>query len=107
MTPNNKQDKAAIAMAAATAWLDQNGFGFEYIPPHQIKIGPLNFWPGSGTITFDGEDQKRPEKGLEGLAAALGSDQMHGYLRHYRRTPDDVVRVNPFAEKERVGFTPK
>lgn len=80
----NKEDSAANAMTEAVAWLNQNGIRFEFLPPYQLKIGPLNFWPRRGTITFDGEDQKRPEKGLDGLAAVLDSDQMYGYIHHWR-----------------------
>lgn len=103
----NKQEKAINAMAEAAAWLDQNAIGYEFIPPHQIKIYCINFWPGRGTITVDGEAEKRPEKGLDGLAAVLDSDQMYGYLRHCRRAPIEGEQVNPFAEIEKVSFTPK
>lgn len=102
----NKQDNAAIAMAEAVAWLNQNGIRFESLPPYQLKIGPLNFWPGRGTITFDGEDQKRPEKGLDGLMLLLESDRMYGY-RHYWQPLTDGEQANPFRQIEIAGLPPK
>ncbi|MDD4911062.1 MAG: hypothetical protein PHP57_02095 [Sideroxydans sp.] len=95
----NKQDNAAIAMAEAVAWLNQNGIRFESLPPYQLKIGPLNFWPRRGTITFDGEDQKRPENGLDGLVLLLESDRMYGY-RHYWKPLAEEAQVSPFRQIE-------
>lgn len=102
----NKQDNAAIAMAEAVAWLNQNGIRFESLPPYQLKIGPLNFWPVRGTITFDGEDQKRPEKGLDGLALLLESDRMYS-CRHYWQPLTEEVQVNPFRQIEIAGLPSK
>jgi hypothetical protein len=93
----NKQDNTAIAMAEAVAWLNQNGIRFESLPPYQLKIGPLNFWPGRGTITFDGEDQKRPEKGLDGLALLLESDRMYS-CRHYWQPLTEEVQASQFRQ---------
>lgn len=93
----NKEDNAANAMAEAVAWLNQNGIRFESLPPYQLKIGRLNFWPGRGTITFDGEDQKRPEKGLAGLELLLNSEEMYGYIRHWRPL-DEESQANPFHQ---------
>lgn len=73
MDTMTKQDKAANAMAETTAWLDAKRIGYRFIPPHQIKVGEINFWPGRGTITIDGEDQKRPVKGLEGFIRILNA----------------------------------
>ena len=50
----NKEQLAALAMKEAMAWLDQRGVYYQHFPPDQIKIGPINFWPRSGTITVDG-----------------------------------------------------
>lgn len=102
----NKQDNAANAMAEAVAWLNQNGVRFESLPPYQLKIGRLNYWPGRGTITFDGEDQKRPEKGLDGLALLLESDEMYGY-RHYWQPLTENSQANPFRQIEIAGLPPK
>ncbi len=59
----NKEQLAVLAMKEAMAWLDQRGVYYQHFPPDQIKIGPINFWPRTGTITVDGEDQRRAEKG--------------------------------------------
>jgi hypothetical protein len=68
---NNKEERYANAMKDAIAWLDERGIPYHHLPPYQIKIGALNFWPGKGTITIDGDDQRRPEYGLAGLEAIL------------------------------------
>lgn len=68
---NNKEERYAVAMRDAIAWLDEIGIPYHVLPPYQIKIGALNFWPGKGTITIDGNDQRRPEKGLAGLEEIL------------------------------------
>lgn len=102
MDTNTKQDVAANAMAEATAWLDQNGIGFRFIPPYQIKIDQINFWPGRGTITIDGDDQKRPEKGLDGLELLLNSEEMYGYIRH-RQPLDKASQANPFRKIALAG----
>lgn len=68
---NNKQDRHTKAMMEAMAWLDERGIPYHHLPPYQLKIGILNFWPGRGTITVDGETQRRSEKGIAGLEAIL------------------------------------
>ena len=79
----NKEQLAALAMKEAMAWLDQRGVYYQHFPPDQIKIGPINFWPRTGTITVDGEGRRRAEHGLAGLEAILAEATTH---RH-RRTP--------------------
>lgn len=71
MTMLNKKELAANAMKDAMAWLDERGVVYLHLPPHQIKIGMINFWPGKGTITVDGEQQRRDGKGLAGLESVL------------------------------------
>jgi hypothetical protein len=70
----NKEQLAALAMKEAMAWLDQRGVYYQHFPPDQIKIGPINFWPRTGTITVDGEGQRRAEKGLAGLNSILAAN---------------------------------
>lgn len=70
-TAKGKLDRSATAIQDARAWLGGRSIRYLYLPPHQLKIGPLNFWPGTGTITIDGESGRRPEKGLDGLATLL------------------------------------
>jgi hypothetical protein len=67
----SKQNLADLAMKEAKDWLDAQGIPYLFREPHQLKIGPVNFWPGRGTITVDGEIGKRPEKGLGGLECTL------------------------------------
>ena len=68
---NSKQANAANAMQEAKAWLEEHGLLYRHLPPHQLKIGSINFWPGTGTITIDGEPGKRPANGLAGLEEIL------------------------------------
>lgn len=37
----------------------------------QIKVGPFNFYPDRGTIYIDGDQQARPERGLENFIALV------------------------------------
>lgn len=74
MTMLNKKELAANAMKDAMAWLDERRIAYLHLPPHQIKIGMINFWPGKGTITVDGEQQRRDAKGLPALAKLLNVD---------------------------------
>jgi len=67
----NKMELAANAMKDAMAWLDERRIAYLHLPPHQIKIGMINFWPSKGTITVDGEQQRRDAKGLGGLQTML------------------------------------
>lgn len=67
----NKEKIAEDAMKQAMAWLDRQGISYQYHPPYQLKVGAVNFWPGTGTITIDGELAKRPIKGLAGLESIL------------------------------------
>lgn len=73
----NKEEIAADAMKQARAWLDMNKIRYQYLPPYQLKIGQINFWPGRGTITIDGEPGKRPVSGLIGLESVLRPTQDH------------------------------
>lgn len=66
-----KNEVALFAMKEAVGWLDTQGIYYRYLPPSQIKIGNINFWPSKGTITVDGETKKRPVKGVIGLAAVM------------------------------------
>ena len=71
MNGMTKKDRAAEAMSAAREWLTSRNVCFRDIPPHHIKIGLINFWPGRGTITIDGADGRCTESGLDGLEVIL------------------------------------
>lgn len=66
-----KQDAGLQAMNAAAEWLRDNDVKFKQMTAYHIKIGAVNFWPKTGTITVDGEDQRRSERGLDGLEVML------------------------------------
>jgi hypothetical protein len=89
---NNKEERYAIAMRDAIAWLDGIGIPYHVLPPYQIKIGALNFWPGKGTITIDGNDQRCLEKGLTGLEKILFTA---GLLDSERKSLTDITHAKP------------
>lgn len=60
-----KQDIAMHAMLDATSALDEKGWMYRVLSNSQIKIGRINYWPSSGTITVDGELKKRSMSGLD------------------------------------------
>lgn len=69
----SKEEMATHAMKQAMAWLNERAIPYVHLPPYQLKIDALNFWPRTGTITIDGEQQRRTEKGLDGLETILFS----------------------------------
>ena len=98
MTIKDKQS-GDDAMQLAMAWLDARGIHYQHLPPHQLKIDAVNFWPGRGTITKDGELKKRPVKGLAGLEATLFAG---GLLpTGPRQQPGNVVVMNPAPRQGR------
>lgn len=71
-TSRNRSKLSAVnAMEEATRWLDRNRVNFEQLTAHHLKMGPINFWPVTGTITVDGEAGKRKMGGLAGLEVTL------------------------------------
>ncbi|MBL8537054.1 MAG: hypothetical protein JNM59_06585 [Hyphomonadaceae bacterium] len=52
---------------AANDMLEQLGVCYHRPSPHQFKIGDINFYPKTGTITFDGIAKAWREKGLDAL----------------------------------------
>lgn len=61
---------------SAKQWLDLQGVPYRQLTAHHLKIGVINFYPSTGTITVDGETTKRPDKGLVALKAILYSDKV-------------------------------
>jgi hypothetical protein len=52
-------------MREAIAALTQAGIVFERPSRYQLKIGPANFYPGTGRIFVDGAEAAEPERGLQ------------------------------------------
>ena len=67
----NRAEMSRESMIQATEWLDAKGVYYRHLPPSQLKIGPINYWPSTGTITVDNETGKRPYLGLQGLELVL------------------------------------
>lgn len=58
------------AMSQAIDWLEARRYAVRRTSEIQLKIGPVNFYPDSGSINLD--EQKRLNKfGLAGLKAVL------------------------------------
>lgn len=58
-------------MAEAKAWLTRHGLDFTCPARNQLKVGPVSYWPATGTTHIDEDHRSRPTKGLRALAAAL------------------------------------
>lgn len=72
----NRAEMARESLIQATDWLDAKGVYYRHLPPSQLKIGPINYWPSTGTITVDNEPGKRVGRGLQGLELVL--DELQG-----------------------------
>jgi len=81
------------------AWLDARGIHYLHLPPHQLKMDAVNFWPGRGTITIDGEVKKRPVKGLAGLEVTLLAEGL--LANRPRQASGNVVVMNPATRQGR------
>lgn len=71
----NRAEMARESLIQAADWLDAKGVYYRHLPPSQLKIGPINYWPSTGTITVDNESGKRLDRGLQGLELVLGDLQ--------------------------------
>jgi hypothetical protein len=49
----------------------KRGYRVRRPSPHQVKIGPINYYPSTGTITTD-PGNRRLGKGFEALLLVLG-----------------------------------
>lgn len=67
----NRAEMYRESLIQATDWLDAQGVYYRHLPPLQLKIGPINYWPSTGTITVDNEPGKRIDRGLKGLEVVL------------------------------------
>ncbi len=66
-----KADTAATRMQEAVTTLKRLDISFERPTEFQLKVGDCNFYPGTGTITFDGENQAEKERGLGAFLAIV------------------------------------
>ena len=57
-------------MRQAVLYLKNSSIEFIRPTAHQLKIGPINFYPDRGTIQLDGE-RARKERGLDALRELL------------------------------------
>lgn len=98
MTTKDKQS-GDDAMQLAMAWLDARGIHYLHLPPHQLKMDAVNFWPGRGSITKDGEGRKRPVKGLAGLEVTLLAEGL--LVSRPRQASGNVVLMTPATRQGR------
>lgn len=78
-------------MMSACSWLRTRGVTFRKLTRYHLKIGPINFWPKTGTITVDGEPTRVPGKGLPALDRLLGKSLRAVAAEQKTPTSDDVV----------------
>lgn len=70
-TGSFKQKKIIeCSMEAAKEWLDARNVRYVQKTVYQLKMGIVNFYPTTGTITIDGEPPYA-DKGLQALSEAL------------------------------------
>lgn len=60
-----RQPNDTAAMRVATEWCIAKGYPVRRCSPCQLRVGPINFWPDSGTINFEASAAAESE----GLAA--------------------------------------
>lgn len=60
----------SIQMQRAIKRLVSNGYDVLRKSPHQLKVGPFNFYPDRGTITQDGA-KRIEQKGIEHFITRL------------------------------------
>ena len=61
----------SIEMHDAIEWFYEWGYPFTRPTDYQLKIGPFNFYPSTGTIHRDGDRQPHPDRGLAALKKLL------------------------------------
>lgn len=59
------------AMQEALDWLRAHQLRHRPLTAYQVKIGPVSYFPGKGTIFIDQEPRRRPDTGLDALADVL------------------------------------
>lgn len=57
--------KRGAEMNSALERLRAERIGHRQTSEYQIKVGPYNFYPTKGKIFVDGEQEARPERGLD------------------------------------------
>lgn len=68
--PKRMEDDSA-AFDAANDLLEQMKISYWRPSPDHLKIGDINFYPNTGTITFDGVSKAWKEKGLDALVERI------------------------------------
>lgn len=58
-------------VASAIDRLAREGFRARQMDMHHVKIGEVNFYPSTGTITIDGIGRYKEGKGLDALIPLL------------------------------------
>jgi len=58
-------------MQAAITRMQTENIPFHCPSPHQLKVGPFNFYPKKGTIYIDGEVERSSMKGIDHFVAMI------------------------------------
>ncbi|MFL6725890.1 MAG: hypothetical protein ACJ8FS_05180 [Sphingomicrobium sp.] len=56
-----RQPNDTAAMRLAIDWCVGKGYPVRRCSPCQLRVGPINFWPNSGTINFEASRAARPQ----------------------------------------------
>lgn len=74
---------------AILEWLASEKVNFQRKTRHHIKIGPINYFLGRGTIYIDADDAAKPAKGFEALKACIEQHRksLAQHTAFYGRTP--------------------
>jgi hypothetical protein len=73
--PSLHPSQCSPAMQRAARELTELDVAFVIRTKHQLKVGNLNFYPGTGTIFRDEDSEALPEQGLEAFIELVHRDE--------------------------------
>ena len=74
---DRKFDRMSISereMAIALKEIEEAGYRPVKCSPHQLKVGPYNYYPAKRTIFKDGDKRALPQRGLNEFIRLLEQD---------------------------------
>ena len=71
-------------MRDAINWLEKQGHSVRRPTAWQLKVGPINFYPNTGTIICDGDCEPFPHRGLAAFMELL---------EHHKNRAAKVLRL--------------
>lgn len=67
----DSESERLVTMAVAKERLVKEGFKVKETSRYQLKVGRVNFWPVTGTVTVDGERTPRRGQSIDDVARLL------------------------------------